>query len=70
MTSVGVGVISMTGNTESQYLPPASKKSPFSVTSNLFVLVTVLSLGFSCAIMEKKVSLPLQFPLLILSYFQ
>lgn len=42
----------MTGNTESQYLLPASKKSPFSVISNLFVLVTVLCLRFSCAIIE------------------
>lgn len=30
------------------------KKSPFSLASNLFALVTVLCLGFSCAIIEKK----------------
>lgn len=48
-------MISMTGNTESQYLPTANKKTPpFSVTSNLFVLVTVLCLGFSCAIIGEK----------------
>lgn len=51
-------MISMTGNTESQYLPTANKKTPpFSVTSNLFVLVTVLCLGFSCAIIGEKKSL-------------
>lgn len=49
-------MISMRGNTESRYLPPASKKSPFSLASNLFALVTVLWLGFSCAIIEKSLS--------------
>lgn len=68
ITSVGVAVISMTGNTESQYLPPASKKSPFSLALNLFALISVLWLGFSCATVEKSLSAsavsshPLLFP--------
>lgn len=56
ITSVGVGVITMTGNTESQYLLPASKKITISLASNLFAFVTVFCLGFSCAIIEKSLS--------------